>query len=1047
MAQLRLRIVGESVIEVGGKRITPTSPQLFAMLLYLGTEPDREVPRAELIELLYPASDAAADSAHRLRQLLYKLRGMRAPVIFSDRAVRVDGERVHSDATELVTGTWETRRQRLARSVEVLPHYVPPGGAALSKWVEQLRERLHNALRQQLTRDMDVARRKADWRYLETIARRTLELDPLNESAVLALAEATARTGSKARAMSILDSYRAELGEERASLALPASLLQRRIDATREREYASRPEPLPLIGRESELESLLSQWESARRGNAHLLFLTGNKSVGKSRLSEELGTSVQMSGSGHLVAFAMSPMDADRPLSMVSALANRLSSLPGAAGCDPSSLQALGRLTGSISLPAAVNPDNVNSAYSRAAIRNAVCDLIGCVCDERPVLVTVDDAQYVDEASEQLFEAVLSRVADKRLLVVLMGASERAFDHQRHSVLHLEPLSTDASARLWEEMLIGRDLRLPEAISQKCLDTAAGNPGHMELLAHQAARDPDQFFIPADLIALIDRRLSLLSAPSRYALEATVVLEDAATTCSVANLTGLAPYEFLTALHALESSDLVVSDQTGLRCRSRLIAERVRATSPSTVMSVMEGRAAEYLEQEQSGARWSPSVAWRIASHWQRAGEPRRARSYLRACWQHSVSIGQPARASSAIMDALASTSYPEERASLLDDLIGALQAGGDLKAVIPAVRERRSLSARVHDTPARVAQLAFDEDEASLLRNSSPAAHIAAFRLHLDASPLDTHRRLRAARILMMAADLDLNPDLATYTMHHSRRVVPDGPHARLLLSHVSLIFHTIFGDADEALRIADDIQEQTRTLERSWYTVMSDRNCAFARQLAAAGPSDYESFQRAFKEATDAAMTRVALGHAGSLMSVLIDDGDLEGAQTWMVTAEQLAKSVDTPDLATDYLGAQVDLALLLGNCKKAREYMELMEQCAPRYQAIRSRNDLFIYRLRVQQFCGEDWNPREHVERLLRYHHAAKALTRHDDHMEVLWQTLNALGEPERASALLSEYLLHHRRERRACRYMLRLRTQSDPAWKLVTPFAYASATPVM
>ncbi|HEX6597739.1 MAG TPA: AAA family ATPase [Gemmatimonadaceae bacterium] len=600
MTHIRLRIVGESVIEVGSKRITPASPHVFGMLLYLGTEHDREVPRAELIELLYPGG---ADSAHRLRQLLYKLRGMGAPVILTDRAVKVEAERVQSDADELSKGSCEARRARISHSFEVLPHYAPPADTPLSGWVEALREKLHNALRQQLTRDMEVARRKADWRYLEAIARRTMELDPLNESAVLALAEATARTGSKARAISILDAYRAELGEERASLALPASLLQKRINATRERDTSSRREPFPFIGRERELEFLLSQWESTRRGNAHVLWLTGNKSVGKSRLAEELGTSVQLRGSGHLVTFSMSPMDADRPLSLVSTLANRLSSLPGAAGCDPISLAALGKLSGSISIPSAVNPENINSAYSNIAIRNAVCDLTSCVCDEHPVLVLVDEAQYVDEASEQLLDAVLGRVANKRLLIVLCGATERAADHRRHSVLHLEPLSTEASARLWEAMVTGRDFLLPYATSQKCLDTAAGNPGHMELLARQAARDPDQFLIPADLIALIDRRLSLLSKPARYALEATVVLDDAATTHSVADLTGLAPYELLTALHALESSDLLVSDQSGLRCRSGLIAERVRATALGAVMSAMEGRAAEHLEREQSGAR------------------------------------------------------------------------------------------------------------------------------------------------------------------------------------------------------------------------------------------------------------------------------------------------------------------------------------------------------------------------------------------------------------------------------------------------------------
>src|SRR5690348_14913264 len=106
MAQLRLRIVGESVIEVGGKRITPTSPHLFAVLLYLGTEHDREVPRSELIDLLYPANEETGDSSHRLRQLLYKLRGMGAPLEFGEGSVSVEGKHVRSDAADLLNGGW-----------------------------------------------------------------------------------------------------------------------------------------------------------------------------------------------------------------------------------------------------------------------------------------------------------------------------------------------------------------------------------------------------------------------------------------------------------------------------------------------------------------------------------------------------------------------------------------------------------------------------------------------------------------------------------------------------------------------------------------------------------------------------------------------------------------------------------------------------------------------------------------------------------------------------------------------------------------------------
>jgi DNA-binding SARP family transcriptional activator len=1032
MTQIRLRIVGENVIEVGNKRLTPTSPQLFALVLFLAIEHQRDVPRAELLELLYP-DDSRLEFSHRLRQSLYKLKSMGAPLDFGDGTVRADGAKVINDVARLLSDGWEHRKERLLRSFEVLPHYRPPSCAPLIEWVEDLRDRMHNSLRQQLTHDFDIARRKADWRYLEALARRTLELDPLNETAILGLAEATARAGSKVLAVSMLDAYRAELGDERAALALPASLLEKRINSSRERTLSMKREPLPFLGRKRELESLLAQWETARRGGAHALWLTGSKSVGKTRLAEELAANVLIGGSSRVVSFAMSPVDADRPLSLFAALANRFSSLPGAAACDPLSLQALGKLSGSISIPSAVNPENTNSTYSDAAIRNAICDLVGCVTDERAVLVVVDDAQHLDDASAHLLDVVLSRVADKRLLVVLCGTPESASAAGGHTILHLEPLSGDAAQELWQALLAANELHLPDQTSRMCIDTAGGNPGHMELLAQQAALDPEQFFIPVDLITLTDRRLSQLPPHARYVLEAMVVLDDAATTTSVAHLTGLTTYELITALQVLEGSDLIANSRTGLRCRSGFVAERVRLTSPSTVTSLMEGRAAEYLEKEQSGERWSPSMAWRIASHWQRAGEAHRARAYLRACWQHSVSIGQPAKASAAINEALAVASDPEDRASLLDDLIGTLQAAGDTRGVIPAVEERRSLNSRVHDSAERHAELAFDADEAHWFRESDPLSHLELLRAHLESPLLDSHRRIRAARMLIITADLELDPKLAAYAVEGSRNITPESATSRLLHRHVSLIYHTIFGDRDRALQLADELEQHIKHTELSWYNLISRRNCAFARQLAGFGPSDYDSLERGYAGALDASMTLAAFGFAAYLASMLIDDGDLTSAQRWLIHCEELATSFSESDLPSDYLGAQIDLSLLLGNAKKAQRYLRIVEKYWSRFRPRRMQNESRIYRLRVQQHCAPTAVNDADVTDLLAYHEIGKRLTRHDDHMEVLWTALNAVGESERASALLSEYLLQHRRERRPSRYFLRHRTARDPIWR--------------
>jgi hypothetical protein len=398
--------------------------------------------------------------------------------------------------------------------------------------------------------------------------------------------------------------------------------------------------------------------------------------------------------------------------------------------------------------------------------------------------------------------------------------------------------------------------------------------------------------------------------------------------------------------------------------------------------------------------------------------------------------VGQPTQACTAISDVLRKTSDPDDRASLFDDLIGALQAAGNIKGVASAVTERRLLSARVHDSPARIAELAFDEDEANWTRNADRALSVASFRAHLESSVLNVQRRVRAARILMMAADGDLDEPLAHYTVTASSQLSTNNAHSALVLRFVHLIYHTIFGDAERALRIADDIQAETRQIERSWDALTFERNCAFARQLVGTGANDYSCFETGFSKALDASMMPLALWFAGSLMSVLVDDGDLTNAQKWIRIAEGLSESIAPEDWPFEYVSTQIDIALLLGDYPKARRYAGYMERIA-RYPSKRVSNDVHIYRLRISQFSGERWSPERHLAALLEHHELGKRLTRHDDHMEVLWKTLNAVGEPKQASELLRDYLLHHRRERRPCRHMLRARTSSDPAWITLPP----------
>jgi hypothetical protein len=58
----------------------------------------------------------------------------------------------------------------------------------------------------------------------------------------------------------------------------------------------------PFVGRDLELNQLNEAWNTARQGRAHLVLVTGEPGIGKTRLAQELGRRVRVEG--HVVAWA-----------------------------------------------------------------------------------------------------------------------------------------------------------------------------------------------------------------------------------------------------------------------------------------------------------------------------------------------------------------------------------------------------------------------------------------------------------------------------------------------------------------------------------------------------------------------------------------------------------------------------------------------------------------------------------------------------------------------------------------------------------------------
>ena len=84
---LRLKSLGQTLIEADDARLTPAAETVFATALYLILEAGRRVEREELTRMLWPGV-SEAQAQHGLRQALYRLKALGA-TIKADRSALI----------------------------------------------------------------------------------------------------------------------------------------------------------------------------------------------------------------------------------------------------------------------------------------------------------------------------------------------------------------------------------------------------------------------------------------------------------------------------------------------------------------------------------------------------------------------------------------------------------------------------------------------------------------------------------------------------------------------------------------------------------------------------------------------------------------------------------------------------------------------------------------------------------------------------------------------------------------------------------------------
>ena len=365
MHELRISILGECAIRVGRSELTPAASHLFALLLFLTFERDRSHARADLQQLLFANGDDARSASHNLRQLIYRLRRMGVPLEQTISAISLADVAVIGPVEALRALQPQERAKLTISSLDVLPGYCPRLPRCFTNWLDGVRDRVREDVRQLLFADLRQSRDKQEWRLACQFGALMQDLDPLNDEAMSAHAEALAMLGRRNDALDAVDAFIRRC-EGDAALVAPARKLRARIAKT----PAARREGT-LWGREQTLALLDAEWNLLDRGGARLTVVVGPAGIGKTRVAEAFSNRVAM-GRGVVLRYRCDADSRYTPLALFSHILPELQSLPGSLGASPDYKSVLARLRPSAGVAEPTIPEGPSIEMLRSELQAAL---------------------------------------------------------------------------------------------------------------------------------------------------------------------------------------------------------------------------------------------------------------------------------------------------------------------------------------------------------------------------------------------------------------------------------------------------------------------------------------------------------------------------------------------------------------------------------------------------------------------------------------------------------------------------------------------------
>jgi DNA-binding CsgD family transcriptional regulator len=305
---------------------------------------------------------------------------------------------------------------------------------------------------------------------------------------------------------------------------MPAGTSQQRPAFTLVQECTRLQGVANVLGREREL-SLAEEFLDSAGGRFAVLLLEGEAGIGKTTVWREV---VRRAEERRSLVLCCRPAATEAKLGL-SAVADLLEPVPEAAF---GALPAPQRRALDVAL---LRADPGNAVADQRTVATAVRSLLTELASEAPILLAVDDVQWLDAASAATLEFVLRRLRAERIGVLV---TRRLGQRARLKVDELEPpiltrttigpLSLAGLHHLLKERLTSPPSR---SVLVRIRQGSGGNPlfaleiGRLlEELGVPAAGEP--LPVPGDVQALVKRRIDKLPPRTREVLLAAAALDD-----------------------------------------------------------------------------------------------------------------------------------------------------------------------------------------------------------------------------------------------------------------------------------------------------------------------------------------------------------------------------------------------------------------------------------------------------------------------------------------------------------------------------------------